>query len=229
MPLDLAMPWDAQPIAVIDFETTGPDPETCAPVEVAVARFEHGEHVRTFQSLINPMMPIPHEASHGREGSAYRGHGITDAMVFDAPTMFDVAPQLAEICADAQPCAFNEPFDRRVMHREITGSECPAFDPAWTWLDVFVIVASPRVDKYERGRGRLKLGACALRWGIELGQEHAAAADALRTGRLLFKLRDRGKVKSVSLGRILAHTREMRRLQDEDHARYAARREASGG
>lgn len=218
MGLNLDVPWDEQPVAVIDFETTGPDPETCLAVEVAVARFEYGEPVRTFSSLVNPMCPIPADATEI--------HGITDAMVADAPTLLDLAPQLAEICQDAQPCAFNEPFDRRVLHREITGSDCHAFDLAWTWLDVFVMVASPRIDKYVPGRGRLKLSACALRWGLELGEEHRALGDVVRTGRLLFRLRDRGKVKSSKLGRILAHTREMRRMQDADHARYTAQREA---
>jgi DNA polymerase-3 subunit epsilon len=213
--LNLELPWDEQPIVVIDFETTGPDPETCMPVEVGAVRFEYGEPVADFASLLNPLECIPPEAT--------KIHGITDAMVASAPTLFDVAPTLLRICAGAQPCAFNEPFDRRILHREIAGSDCYAFDPGWQWLDVYVMVASPRIDKYKPGAGRLKLGACALRWGVALSGAHRALGDCMATGGLLFKLRDRGKVKSCPLGRILAHTREMRRLQDEDHARFAAR------
>ncbi|HMJ14815.1 MAG TPA: 3'-5' exonuclease, partial [Polyangiaceae bacterium] len=150
----------------------------------------------------------------------------TDAMVAGAPVLWDLAPRIVQICRDAQPCAFNARFDRKLLHRDLSGTDCPAFDPEWTWLDVFVMVASPRIDKYESGRGRLKLGACALRWGVQLEQEHRALGDVMSTGRLLYRLRDRGKVKSSKLGKILAHTAEMRRLQDEDHACYTARREA---
>ena len=68
--------WHAQPVAVIDFETTGPNPNECAPVQIAVSIWERGELQSIDGWLIQPGRLIPPEASNI--------HGITDEMVADA-------------------------------------------------------------------------------------------------------------------------------------------------
>src|SRR3954464_107202 len=74
---DAHEPWAALPLAVIDFETTGFDPELDRVVEIGVVCFHHGEVSNRVNWLVQPGMPIP-------EG-AISVHGITDAMVADAP------------------------------------------------------------------------------------------------------------------------------------------------
>lgn len=212
--MDPEQQWSDLPIVVIDTETTGTD-ESADVCEVAAVRFERGLEVARYSSLVRPTCEIPPEAS--------AVHGITNAMVESAPALADLCGELFRICRDAAPCAYNAPFDRKRLHRHIAGIECPAFDPSWSWIDVYVIVASPRVDKFVRGSGRLKLGATCARWGVPLETAHRAAGDAAATGRLLFALYAAGKVKACSLSVLLAHTDIMRAEHERDHAAYRAR------
>lgn len=79
---------------VIDTETTGLDPATCAVCEVALRDVTgRGEERRRFQSLINPGHPIP--------ASASAIHHIVDADVAGAPTIGAIMPTIVETSADA--------------------------------------------------------------------------------------------------------------------------------
>lgn len=209
--MDLTLPWPALPIVAVDTESTGvsDDDRVC---EIAAVRFEAFKPVQRFTSLVNPGRPIP--------AGATAVHGITDEMVKDAPTLAELAVDLFLVCDGAIPAAYNAPFDRGMIHRELTSPECPAFDPAQSWIDVFVIIASARVDKFVRGHGRLKLAAACQRWGVPLEAAHRAAGDAEATGRLLFTLLNADKIRPVSMARLLAHTDRMRLEHEADHARF---------
>src|SRR5277367_1232108 len=69
---------------VIDVETTGWDPGPDNLIEVAAASFTGGEHCGTFQSLIDPGVPIP---SPVKELT-----GIDDGLVRGAPGISEVLP-----------------------------------------------------------------------------------------------------------------------------------------
>lgn len=213
--LDLAAPWTELPLCVIDFETTGPEPNLCEPVEVGVARFERGELVDSYASLLRPSIPIPPEAT--------AIHGITDEMVDSAPQLQDVAGDLYAIAQGAIPCAYNAPFDRTILHRYIRGIDCPLFRPDHPWFDVYVVIASPRVDKWVKGTGRLKLPAACKRHGIALKGAHRALGDSVATGTLLYRLVERGLVKPASLAKMFYWMRRRRVEQDADHAAFRAR------
>lgn len=155
--LDPDQPWDTQPIVVVDTETTGVT-DSDAVCEIAAVRFEGGQEVASFSSLVNPGVPISAGAS--------AVNGITDADVANAPTLPELAADLFAIGKGAAPCAYNAPFDRTMIHRQLQRLNCPALDPGWGWIDVYMIIASPRVDKFVSGPGRLKLTAACARWGI---------------------------------------------------------------
>lgn len=223
MSLDLTRLWNELPIVVIDTETTGVGPGHEV-VEIAAVRFEAGRITAEFSSLIDPRRDIPEDAT--------KVHGITEDMVRGQPMLVDVAGELDKVAYDAAPCAYNAPFDSALVHNRIYGTDCPAFDPELSWIDVFVIVASPRVDKYVKGPGRLKLTNVCVRHGIELVGAHRALGDARATGLLLWSLHDRGLVKSVPLGRLLEHTDKMRAEHERDFQAWRARqpsREAADG
>jgi DNA polymerase III epsilon subunit family exonuclease len=221
--LDLSRPWHELPIVVIDTETTGVGVED-AVLEVAAVRFEHGRITAEFSSLIDPERDLPEEAT--------KVHGITAEMVKGKPKLVDVAGELAKVGRDAAPCAYNAPFDSRLVHAALAGTDCPAFDERLSWIDVYVIVASPRVDKYVKGSGRLKLTNVCARHGIDLVGAHRALGDARATGCLLWSLFDRDFVKPVSLARLLEHTDRMRAEHNRDFQAWLARqpkREAASG
>src|SRR3972149_5984466 len=107
---DHLKPWSELNIACIDFETTGPDPKTCEPVELAVVRFEGGEVVSRYSTLIEPDAAIPPEAT--------AIHGITDEMVRERGTAASMAWADAQhLLRGAIPCAYHAPFDRTILHR----------------------------------------------------------------------------------------------------------------
>lgn len=215
--MDLSRPWAEYPILVLDTETTGIG-EGHAIVEIAAVRLESGVIVEEWSALIDPGRDIPAEAT--------AVHGITNEMVKGQLTIEDVAGELMRLGQGAVPCAYNAPFDKEFLHRSLSGTDCPAFDPAMSWIDVYVIIASPRVDKFVKGPGRLKLANVCKRHGIELTAAHRALGDARATAQLLCSLVDRGLVKPVSLGRLLEHTDRMREQHNQDFQAWRARQPA---
>lgn len=68
-------------LVIFDLETTEPNPDTARVVEFGFVNVKIDGTQSVYRTLVNPGMPIPHEATYGRPGTAYEGHGITDAMV----------------------------------------------------------------------------------------------------------------------------------------------------
>lgn len=214
MTLDIHAPWDQQPLVCIDFETTGPDPLTCAPVQVAAVRFERGgKESSSFEALLNPGCPISPEAT--------AIHHITDEMVAASRTLVDHRAMLAKVCNGAVPVAYNASFDRTILHRYLTDESVPAFDPAQLWICPLTIVRD--VDRFERGAGRHKLVTACQRRLVCLDDAHNALSDARATGLLLLYMLDRGDVKSCPLGKLLAHIEKRRLHQDADFAAWLAK------
>lgn len=201
---DYSLPWCSHAIAVIDFETSSSDPETCEPVEVAIIRFEGGAPVARFSSLLKPANPIPQDAVDI--------HHITTEMCANAPTLEAVAGELAKVAKDAVPCAYNETFDRRVLHRFITGTDVPLFDPSQRWLDPFPAIA--KQDKFQSGK---KLTDACRRRGIIVGDAHRAEFDAIAAGKLLHVLMGE---KKPSLGALLDRMALARVEHEVDRAQY---------
>lgn len=221
--LDLSRCWTEIPILVVDTETTGfgRTDEIC---EIAAVRFERGRVTAQFATLVDPGIPIPAETTYGKPGTDWHGTGITNEMVRGKPCIEEAASGLCKVAWDAIPCAYNASFDRRFLHKRVWGTDCPLFDPSQPWLDVYTIVSSPLVDKFQKGRGRLKLGACCERHGVPLETAHRALGDAMAAGRLLWRLHEKNLVKACSGERLLQWAAVRRKEQQDDRATYVARR-----
>lgn len=196
-------PWVELPLAVIDFETTGFDEHQDRVVEVGVVCFHRGEVTKRVNWLINPGMPIPE--------SAINVHGITDAMVADAPRFEHIAEELRQALEGHLPVAYNATFDRKFMHAEMGRAGVlrdlpPAVHASVTWVDPLVWVRELMAEEKSK-----RLGDICERLGIPLSDAHRAWADAEATGRVLLTLLDR-------MPRAYA---ELIRIQDQ----YAAQQE----
>jgi len=89
-----------------DVETTGLSPVVARLVELSAVKFRLGdEKVESFSSLINPGVEILPEVT--------AIHGITNAMVADAPTFNTVIPEFVDFLGHAKTvlAAHNAPFD----------------------------------------------------------------------------------------------------------------------
>lgn len=176
-------PWIDLPLAVIDFETTGFDAQLDRVVEVGVVCFERGEVTRRVNWLINPGMPIPE--------AAINVHGITDAMVADAPRFEQISEELRQALVGHLPVAYNATFDRRFMHAEMARAGVlhdlpPAVSATVTWVDPLVWVRELMADEKSK-----RLGDICERLSIPLSDAHRAWADAEAAGRVLLALVER--------------------------------------
>jgi DNA polymerase III epsilon subunit family exonuclease len=89
-----------------DTETTGLFPIMHRLVEIGAVRFRlDGCELATFQTLIDPQLPIPSDVQ--------QVHGITDAMVRGQPTVEQIMPHFIEFLGapDTILLAHNAPFD----------------------------------------------------------------------------------------------------------------------
>lgn len=164
------MNWKEEPVLYVDTETTGIDPEKDRVVEIAMALMLRDEVRWSYQTLINPEMPIP-------EGAA-SVHKIHDEDVVDAPTFADLM-ELFGLCMDYRICgAYNAPYDKTIIAHEF--QRCGVdFDKPF-WVDSLVLA---RNFITIRGKGVHKLENICKRLGIELGEAaHTAAADAIAAG-----------------------------------------------
>ena len=181
--------WAAQKIAVIDFETTGLDPQVDRVIEIGIVCFEDGQLTAHHNWLVNPGIPVPE--------AARAVHNISDEQLVDAPPFEKLTSDIRAALDDHLPVAYNHSFDRAFLHAELDRAGVsrkagkhktvpPAFLEGIVWGDPLVWVRE--LYKDEKGH---KLTDMAGRLGIALDQAHRASSDAEATGRVLLALASR--------------------------------------
>jgi DNA polymerase III subunit epsilon len=100
---DLSTPLFDVTFCVLDLETTGGSPATCEITEIGAVKYRTGELLGTFQTLVDPGLPIP--------PSITILTGITQTMVYDAPDISAALPAFLEFIGDAVIVGHNVRFD----------------------------------------------------------------------------------------------------------------------
>jgi DNA polymerase-3 subunit epsilon len=100
---------------VIDLETTGGAPDTCAITEVGAVKLRGGECLGTFQTLVNPGCSIPRPITVLT--------GISETMTAPAPLIGAVLPTLLEFVGDAVIVGHNVRFDVSFLDAALRRSE----------------------------------------------------------------------------------------------------------
>jgi DNA polymerase III epsilon subunit family exonuclease len=104
---------------VFDLETTGRDSETCAIVEIAAVKVSNRQISDSFQTLVNPQIPIEQEAIDV--------HHISENDVLQAPVIADVWPRFVKFIGKNILIAHNGyNFDFKIIDRfaqQIGGSK----------------------------------------------------------------------------------------------------------
>jgi len=100
-----------RPLAELDLETTGFDPDKDRIIQIAVTiHYPHRDPI-AWKSLINPGIPI----TNTKEGK----HGMTDADVADAPTFEAIGPALAPKLLNVDIAGYNVEFDIGFMRGQM--------------------------------------------------------------------------------------------------------------
>jgi DNA polymerase-3 subunit epsilon len=100
---DLGTPLSEVTFVVVDLETTGASPATEAITEIGALKLRGGELLGTFETLVNPGIPIPPLITVLT--------GITEAMVLPAPRIAELLPAFGEFARDAVIVGHNIRFD----------------------------------------------------------------------------------------------------------------------
>jgi len=108
---DLGTPLLDVEFVVLDLETTGGSPANDRITEVGAVKIRGGEVLGTFQTLVNPGVPIPPLISALT--------GITNPMVVDQEPIEVVLPCLVEFLGGAVLVAHNASFDRRFVQANL--------------------------------------------------------------------------------------------------------------
>ena len=160
---------------VLDTETTGLDVASARLLQVSAVRFADGRVLadQTFDTLINPGVPIPPRAT--------AVHGISDAMVAGAPAFAAVKRRLDQFGDDAVLVGQSIGFDLAVLLHETR-----RIGETWRpprFLDTKLLAAALDPEARE-----LDLDALAARLGVAITDRHRALGDALVTAEILARL-----------------------------------------
>lgn len=159
-----------KPLAVIDLETTGVNPNRDRIVEISVLKIlPDGRHrQRTWR--VNPGISIPVSAS--------AIHGISDEDVADEATFEDLADTLITWIGNADLCGYNlKKFDLRVLYCE--------FNRVGATFDMEGRAIIDPMEIFYRYEPRDLAAAVRRYLGREHASAHSAAADVLATAQIL--------------------------------------------
>ncbi len=154
---------DHKTVIVLDLETTGLDHRSERILEIGAVRLEGTEIVETYETLVNPEVPIRH--------SSFNIHGITWSMVKDSPTIDQVMPTVLEFIGDHPLVAHNAIFDytflneasKRLYEKRLTNLR----------IDTFEIYKTVFPEEQSHG-----LTSLLTRFGLPQEVKHRALDDA---------------------------------------------------
>ncbi len=169
-----ATPWYDSPLAIVDVETTGLDPDNDRVIEIAVVHMWRGEVTDSYVTLVNPGRDLPPEVVSITK--------ITPESLVDAPRFDSVAAEVARRLEGRVFVAYNLPFDRGFVTAELARAGV-------TWVPDAGIDPLVFVRELHKTQGSKRLSAVAARLGIALDNAHRADADAIAAGHVLYALR----------------------------------------
>lgn len=194
-------PLSALTYAVFDTETTGLLPHKDDIVQIGALRMVRGRIVEgeAFDTLVNPNRPIPAASS--------AVHGITDAMVADAPDVTEAARGFHGFASGAVLVAHNAPFDLAFLRKQAEACGVTWDHPV---LDT-VLLSAVLFGASETHT----LDAICDRLGIVIQERdrHTALGDARATAQVLACMIPMLEARGLTtFGEVVAETRKHGRL-----------------
>ena len=163
--------------AVVDFETTGINPETDRVIQVAAIVINgEGEIVESFDTVVRPESPAQY--THGAE----HVHGISAEQVAQGMPLREALEKVWTISKGNVFTAHNAKFDINFLHAE--SQRVGLENKIDTYVDTLALA---RKTDQERTR-KHSLQALCEHYGISHENAHEAKSDATATAELLIHL-----------------------------------------
>ena len=158
-----------EPIVVLDFETTGLNPQVDRIIEIGAVKIQHGQIIDSFSMLVNPGIHLSDDTT--------RITGIKNHMVMNEPKADAALPQLMAFIGSHPVAAHNAAFDMGFLKNELArlGEE---FECAQIDTVTFAQKLYPLLKRY-------KLSALCKHLGVTLKNAHRAVYDAGATAQCL--------------------------------------------
>jgi DNA polymerase-3 subunit epsilon len=163
--------------AIVDIETTGGNATSGSITEIAIVITDGREILHRFESLVNPMQPIPLFIQNLT--------GITDDMVAGAPVFNQIAEQVHELLCDKIFIAHNVNFDYSFIAHQLSqhGYRLQSGKVCTVRLSRKVFTGLPSYS----------LGNLCRSLGIQVSNRHRASGDANATTKLFMLLLENDK------------------------------------
>jgi DNA polymerase-3 subunit epsilon len=188
---ELGTPLRETTFVVFDLETTGGSAERDAVTEIGAVKVRGGEVLGEFATLVDPERGVPPEI--------VALTGITNAMVYGAPTMREVLPAFLEFASGAVLVAHNSAFDIGFIK-----AACQRLGYPWKRPPVICTVKLARRALTRQEAPSCKLSALAAMFQATTQPIHRALDDARATVDVLHALLERvGSVGVASLEELL--------------------------
>jgi len=163
--------------AVVDFETTGINPETDRVIQVAAIVINgEGEIVESFDTVVRP--ESPDEYTHGAE----HVHGISVEQVAQGMPLREALEKLWTISEGNVFTAHNATFDINFLHAE--SQRVGLENKIDTYVDTLALARRTDLDRTRKH----SLHALCEHYGITHENAHEAKSDATATAELLIHL-----------------------------------------
>lgn len=172
----MGLPLSDVTFCVLDIETTGGSAQ-CAITEIGAVKLRGGELLNSFQTLLNPGVPIPPTITVLT--------GITEAMVAPAPYVGDVLETFLDFVGDAVIVGHNVRFDLRFLNAALREH---GYEP---FSNVVVDTCSLARRLVRDEVRNCKLHTLAEHFRLRHQPSHRALDDAEATGELLHCLLER--------------------------------------
>lgn len=181
---DLGAPLAEVPFCVLDIETTGGRAAEMGITEIGAVKYVGGRLQGTFQTLVDPGLPIP--------PSITILTGITHAMVVGAPSVAEMIPALLEFLGDAVVVGHNVRYDLSFLN-------AAAQHHGYGRLPNRSVDTAALARRLVRSEVRnLRLGTLAAHFRSPVTPNHRALADAEATAHVLWCLLERAGTLGVT-------------------------------
>ncbi len=157
---------DSGSYIVFDIETTGGNPERNGITDIFAIKYQNGQILETFGTLVNPKIPIP--------PIVRKMTGITNAMVRHAPEIHEVMPEFVDFAGHSILVSHNTIGDMKFIRyftESTTGKE----------FDNFFLCTHLLVERLFPETPDKSLTGLVKYFGIESGDMHRAEADGYAT------------------------------------------------